>query len=240
MSHYTFSHDELYETLEKYTKLKWNTEGYLYGTIDIHHKYGDFVVRDSFSVLIGANEKYPKVPPMLLENGGRTKQIANKYKITNYQDLHCNKRDVSSTACLCAKQEYPKRFPHGSDLVVFMDDLVIPYLYALSYYDTHGEWPSWGERSHGLFGLLEAHGDIENVTKEEVMELVSLLRSLTNWTFYHKQIKKPNPNRPCPCSKRKSFEKCHTEAWKGLMKLRDDIQRLNLNAKNIFNITIDK
>jgi hypothetical protein len=238
MSLYKFSDDELYETLEKYPKLKWNPDGYLYGNIDVYHQYGDYVSNDTFEVFIGAPENYPDLPPALIETGGRTKAIAKKYKITNLQDLHCNKRDGNGTACLCAKQEYKIRFPIGSDLVLFIDELVIPYLFALSYFDNRGKWPEWGERSHGLLGLFEAHHEIENVTKEEVLDLIKIIRSVGNWTYYHKQLRKPNENTSCPCGKNKPFRDCHNKAWLGLMKLRDDISILDLNAKSIFSIKI--
>jgi hypothetical protein len=239
MSLYIFSHDELYDTLEKYPKLKWNSKGYLYGTIDLYHQYGNFTANDSFEVMIGASGDYPNSPPALIETGGRTKQIADKYKITNLQDLHCNKRDGSGTACLCAKQEYKTRFPIGSDLVVFVDDLVIPYLYALSYFDVHGEWPEWGERSHGLLGLFEAHHEIDNVTREDVLDLIKLIKSVVDWTYYHKQLRKPNPSSSCPCGNKKSFESCHNKAWLGLLKLRGDIEKFGFNTKSIFSIKID-
>lgn len=239
MSLYKFSDDELYETLSKYSKLKWNSKGYLYGHIDVNHQYGDFVSDDRFEICIFASNKYPDSPPALVEIGGRTQEIAKKYKITNLQDLHNNKRDGTGTACLCAKQEYKTRFPAGSDLVMFVDDLVIPYLFALSHYDNRGAWPEWGERSHGVLGLIEAHGEIDIVTKDEVLDLIKLIRAQDNWTYYHKQIRKPNTYSSCPCGKQKSFAECHKRAWFGLLKLREDIKGFGFNAKSIFSIKID-
>ncbi len=235
MSLHIFSHEELYETLEKYPKLKWDSRSCLYGTIDLHHRYDDFTVKDSFMVAISAPEDYPSSPPFLVEAGGRTKQIANKYKLSGVEDLHCNVSGGVGIACLCANQEYKILFPAGSDLVVFIDDLVIPYLYGLSYFDTHGKWATWGERSHGVLGLLEAHYEIKDVEKAEVLYLVNAIKGASGWTSYHKQLKTPQPLKACPCGKNRSFEDCHARAWLGLMKLRTDLLSLNINIKNLFN-----
>ncbi len=239
MSPHRFTEEELKATLAKYPKLTQQSDGVLVGEIDLNHQFGDVHIIDSFKVSIEVDDKYPESFPRLVEIGGRTKAIAEKYKITDYRDLHCYAIRTPGAACVCASQERRRRFPKGSDLVLYMDDLVIPYLYGLSHYDKFRKWP-WGERSHGALGSLEAYAEIDNPTQLDVTDTLFIIRAEPEWIAYHKQLKKISRDKECPCRSGKSFGRCHRDALAGLEKLASDAKRMDLNVKAILDLIANR
>lgn len=235
MPAHRFSGEELTATIAKYPKLRQQSDGVLVGEIKLNHQFGDVPIVDVFTISIEVDDKYPKSFPRLTEVGGRTRAIAEKYGITDYRDLHCYAVREPGSACVCASQERRRKFPEGSDLIVYVDDLVIPYLYGLSHYDKFQRWP-WGERSHGALGSLEAYADISDPSNADITETLVMIRATPNWTVYHKQLKKISPNKKCPCSSERPFSLCHKDALVGLEKLAKDAKSLNLNLKGIFDV----
>lgn len=235
MSTYRFSEEELKNTLKKYPKLEQGSDGVLTGEIDINHQYDDTHLVDSFKISIEVDSEYPKSFPKLYEVGDRTKKIADKYRIRDYRDLHCYAVRQAGSACLCAPQEKRIKFPEGSDLSVYIDSLVVPYLFGLSYYDKFEKWP-WGERSHGAMGALEAYADLDNPSQEDIFQTLFTVRIERNWIEYHKQIRKISPLKNCPCDSRKSFSKCHGDAFLGIKKLSKDVRTLKVNIKSFLDM----
>jgi hypothetical protein len=178
-----FSADEVAAVRTKYPRLILGQSHILEGTFDLNASFDDHVITDEFLIRITASAEYPAKIPTLRKVGGRTQAIALKYRITDYRKLH---RSDDEVACLCVNQMERKKFPPGSDLSVFLENLVLPYLYGLSYYDAHGRWP-WGEYSHGALGLLEFYAEEEaEQTREGIEEWALLIRRDKNWKEYHK------------------------------------------------------
>ncbi len=238
MQPHRFTEEELKLTLEKYPKLKQESDGVLKGEIDLNHQFGDVPIVDTFQISIEVDDRYPESFPRLTEIGGRTKSIAKKHNITDYRDLHCNSVEESGTACVCAPQEQRRKFPKGSDVCVYIDELAIPYLYGLSHFEKFRTWP-WGEWSHA-FGPIEAYAEIDNVTPEDVTATLIWIRKNTNWIEYHKQIKKPNPNKRCLCQSGKPFGRCHKDASNGLKKLSEDTKKMGLNVKGLLDVIANR
>jgi len=233
---YSFSQKEISLVQAKFPKLRLEQQGIWKGDLDFFAEYEGYQIKDSFKVCIVVPDTYLAQLPFLTEVGGRTQAIAQKYKITDLRRLHCNPRQYN-TACLCAKQEEKIKFPPGSNLTFFIEGLVIPYLFGLSYFEKHGKWAPWGEYSHGGLGILECHAEYpDNITEQDIRDIAKILRAEENWKGYSKQLRKPSSRKFCICGSRKPFVECHKLAWQGLERLYSDIQDRRLNVRQLFQI----
>lgn len=113
--------------------------------------------------------------------------------------------EKNGKACLCARSETRVHWPWGSDLTDFFTKLVHPFFVGQFYYDTHGEWPPTGERSHGKDGILEAFDELlaefGDPSEEQVRAVLKLLA--------RKNI--PKGHEWCPCGSGKRLRDCHRE-----------------------------
>ena len=211
----------------RYPDLGLTEAGVVEGILELHASYNGLVVADTFKIRITARPSHPLRLPSLREVGGRTQAIATKYGFTDLRVLHHNH---DGTACVCVKQEESGKCPPGSDLTVFVENLVVPYLYGLACYDLNQRWP-WIERSHGGLGLLEFYADdMSERPLQELVEVVSLIRREPNWKEYQKQIRNPSGERACLCGSSKGFEHCHSLAWRGVLRLNSEARRRKLKT----------
>lgn len=233
LTRYVFSEEEKTEVEKKYPKIKLTTPDTWEGVLDIHASFDGHVIKDSFEIKIRIPFGYPEILPLMFEVGGRTQAIIEKYKMTDPRDLHINITNWNS-ACLCVRQEEKRKFPPGSTLVTFIDNLVVPYLYGLSFYDSHKKWP-WGERAHGALGVLEFYAeDPEIPTEESMLAVAESIRKEKNWVDYSKRIRKPSPDKFCLCGKKKPFKKCHPDVLRGVERFNEDLKRLGLSTQALF------
>jgi hypothetical protein len=117
--------------------------------------------------------------------------------------------------------------------LVFVEELAVPYLYGLSYYEGHGKWP-WPDYSHGGLGLLEFYAERpQEQTSEDLAEVLAAFRRERNWKEYHKQLRKPSSKRACLCGSGRPFDTCHNRAWLGVTHMRTELERLGLNLKKL-------
>ena len=208
----SFSPQEVADVLKNHPQLELRGPGELEGVLQLNHTFDGITVTDTFSVRITAELESPV--PVLREVGGRTAAIALKYKLQDPRDLHCNPGD--GTACVCVLQEIPVRFPPGSPLLVYIDDLAIPYLFGLSHFDRYGNWP-WGEYSHGAMGLVEFYAKAPEQTKANYEQILQTLRTYSDfWPDFKKKLRNPGGQRSCICGSGRPFARCHTEAWRGI------------------------
>lgn len=218
--------EELSEISIRYPYLKLVTEAgksRLEGILHFNREHEGRVVEDSFKVVIDIPEKYPDDLPSVREVGGRTVEIAEKQKarITSFLDLHAY--PSSGNACLGAPDELRSKFPKGASLHVFIDELVVPYFFGLSHFEREGTWP-WGERSHGVLGLLESYGDRRIPSdKSEIVVFIQRLRPYPNWKEVAMYLRKVKKKRECLCGSGKVFADCHAGAWAGLINLQRDV-----------------
>lgn len=230
MSGRGFSETEIIEVIARYPKLQSYSGSVLEGHLDIHAEYNGFRITDSFLIRVTSSNLNSDKTPALREIGGRTEAIARKYQIEDLRDLH---RNFDGTACVCVRQMESRKFPSGSPLLLFIENLVVPYLYGLSYYDKHGKWP-WADYSHGALGLLEFYAeDEQQKTESDIHDVIMQVKRERNWKEYHKQFRKPSADKLCICGSRKSFHKCHGRAWRGVLRLHADLLRLDLNLDRL-------
>lgn len=221
-----FTDDEILEVRAKYPGLEAKGPGILEGEFRLHAEYEGLALEDCFAVRIKAHNPHSARLPALEEIGGRTKAIGSKYGISDLRMLH---RNSDGTACVCVRQVELEKFPLGAPLMSYVENLVVPYLYGLSFYDKHGKWP-WPDYSHGGLGLLEFYADTTNErTREEFTEVLAALKSEPAWRDYYKQLKKPSSKRGCLCGSGKQFSRCHSRAWEGLKRAHTELERLAWN-----------
>jgi hypothetical protein len=224
-----FDESEVWEVMARHPGLHRTSAGGLEGVIEIHHQHGVVVRRDSFSIEITMHNRTSRLPA-LREVGGRSKAIVLKHGCKDVRAVHQN--SVDGTACVCVKQEEAERFPPGAPLLTFVEQLAIPYLFGLSYFDEFGKWP-WGEYSHGGLGLLEFYANHVTQRKQEFEEVLASLRAGSDWPQYYKQLRKPSAKRVCICGSGKAFGKCHPSAWRGLKNLISALSQLGFDFKSL-------
>ncbi len=232
MDYHEFSEREITAVENRFPKLKLIEPGAWEGSVDFDHVYQEYRILGSFTVRLVASAGYPDKMPVAYDSGGRAKEVGRKHGVSDLRDIHFNPGD--GTICLCVRQEESKKFPLGSDLVYFIDHLVIPYFYALSYYDERQSWP-WREYSHGGLGMLEHYAeDATEQTRDSIKLLASYFHDDIHLNRYKKQLREPKENKECMCGKRKPILVCHPLAWSGLLKLHEDMGRLKLNPYKLF------
>lgn len=228
----TFSSDEVAATLAQHPGLALTAAGDVEGSLDVHAVFNGHEIKDRFDIRITKSNPGPSSLPALYEVGGRTQGIARKWALRDIRNLH---RNPQGHACVCVPQEEASRFPAGSDLSVFIDNLCRDYLFGLSFFDAHGRWP-WGERSHGPLGLLEFYADTtEQLTASSVDAVIMSFAADPKWREYHRQFRRPSAQRFCICGSRRPFQTCHPAAWRGLLYFTSELRRLGVNARGIFN-----
>lgn len=222
-----FTGEEASAVKTRYPRLRVEESGVAEGSFDLHAVYGGEERRDEFQVRIVAPPDYPDSIPSLCETAGRTEAIARKHGIDDLRDLH---RNPGGTACVCVKLEEGRRFPKGSDLPHFIEELVVPYLFGLSHFDEHGKWP-WPDYSHGALGIIEYYADAADPpSRESIDAALSFLKQDTGWRKLRRQIRKPSAMRSCLCDSGKPISRCHKGVWNGIVKLHGDMQKVGLDV----------
>ena len=137
---------------------------------------------DSFSIRIETDALDHNGLPTVYEVGGRHALIADRENI-EVIDLHF----YPSGACCLGLQLFTSR---RMTLVEFMDELVVPFFYRLSYTDSYGLRSArqylWGEYSHSDQGLREYLSDIDRIAKHGL-----------------------GRNELCVCGSGRKYKRCH-------------------------------
>jgi hypothetical protein len=105
-------------------------------------------------------------------------------------------------ACLAVRAEIRVRWPTGSTMVNFLDNLVAPYLAWQAYYDAHQKPPPWGERTHGTQGIQEFYAEL--LGRQVDSSVVGFMRLLA-------RKNRPKGHEPCPCNSGKRLRNCHRD-----------------------------
>ena len=142
----------------------------------------DSYLRDSFSIWIELNTLDQNGWPTVYEVGGRYSRIADRENVDTF-DLHF----YPDGACCLGLQLLADR---RTTLKEFMDELVIPFFYRLSYTDIHGllavKGYLWAEYSHGDLGVQEYLSDVVDIARQEL-----------------------GRNVPCACGSGRKYKRCH-------------------------------
>ena len=160
------------------------------GKVEIERLERDNRIRSSNSLLCDAFEVEIRLDsesveasgwPKVFEVGGRWKSIAERVRVQPI-DLHLFE---DGHFCLAIKYTPDTRLP----LERFLYDLVIPFLYRLSYIDTWGidaaRADLWGEYPHGKAGLIEYQREMLEIAQHDA-----------------------GRNDPCPCGSQTKYKRC--------------------------------
>lgn len=144
----------------------------------------DSVICDVFEIEIrlDADSIRPNGWPKVFEVGGRANVISKKCCVKKI-DLHFYSDDDS--CCLGIKYAREKNLT----IARFLYELVIPFLYRLSYTNQFGIEAArndlWGEYSHGDLGFMEHERNILRLARHKV-----------------------GRNEPCPCGRSAKYKDC--------------------------------
>lgn len=153
------------------------------GDNEAHRRLTSFLC-DSYSLRIDLNSIDGNGWPRVYEVGGRHQAISTKHNI-DVIDLHI----YPDSSCCLGIRFSPERFLKVERL---LDELIIPFLYRLSYVDRKGLLGArrdlWGEYPHGDEGV--------RVYKGEMLDMAN---------------RDPGRNELCPCGSGRKFKRCHID-----------------------------
>ncbi|MDE0672744.1 MAG: SEC-C metal-binding domain-containing protein [Caldilineaceae bacterium] len=142
----------------------------------------DSYLSDSFSIRINLDSLDQNGCPTVHEVDGRYVRIADWEDVATI-DLHF----FPDGACCLGLQLLSDR---RTTLKEFMDEMVVPFFYRLSYTDVHGLGAAreflWAEYSHGDLGVREYLSDIADIAGQG-----------------------QGRNDPCPCGSGRKYKQCH-------------------------------
>jgi len=176
-----------HELAQKFTDLTVNTSVtkiYVRGAFPVLHEGS---VLDRYQIEIDWSNRDTEAPA-LRETGGRIPWIA---------DRHMSRGGM---ACLFVPEEWLLRPRAERSITHYLDGPVRNYFLWQSLVE-RGESPPWGERSHGVPGLIEAYGDMVGMqgasAVKRCFEYLSRDRIKGHWM--------------CPCGTNRRVRDCHIE-----------------------------
>jgi hypothetical protein len=181
-------------------------------------------IQDKYQVEIEFVTSSTSSLPQVRETGGRIEKVAQDRSI-ELSDLHVNPKD--GTLCLCSPLEEDSSFSNGFNLEEFFSELLIPFLYAQSHFETNNKWP-WKHYSHGHLGILESYAYTKQSDCALTKKCVEILRKQyrKEWELYRQLLNKKDYIKGhwlCACGSSMKFRTCHYEVLEGLRKLKQDI-----------------
>ena len=116
------------------------------------------------------------------------------FDIGNAIDSNYNHQYKDGPLCLETDFAIRIRFVDGLNLVSWMQEFVEPYFFSYEYYQRFGCFP-FGERSHGIEGILQPFGDVFQETDNiKVCKILMFIYS----DRYRGHL-------PCPCGSGKNI-----------------------------------
>ncbi len=190
----------------------------LCGTLNFKAKLSRQLIEDAYEINIDFNRCEPL--PVVKEVGGRIKKLAEERNI-NIMSLHANYKTDPPELCLCSRiiafdkaEELRNSETPATD---FISQLIISFLYGLSYYNKFSKWP-FGDLEHGVQGLIDEiisdstqfvrHSKLyRNMHPDEFKEVLTELKK--NFTIKNTMRRRIGRNDICSCGSNKKFKKCH-------------------------------
>ncbi len=201
---------------------------------------GQFVVfpqKDQKGNGVLINDKYdvkivlPRLPspdlPKVYAEGQRLTDVARKKSLPIY-DLHFS---FDGSACLYVAGKEREYFPNDFDFKIFMNQLVIPFFYAQSYFQKFNEWP-WGEYAHGILGMFEWYNEQTNPSKSDVKQELDRLKQSDDWNLIARYFGKDNwfkGHNRCLCGSGQRIRNCHKPALEGMWKFGKDLNKYDIS-----------
>ena len=111
------------------------------GCVGFSMEYESRTIEDHYLLDLQILANYPESPPFVFEPEGKIPKDFDHFM-------------VAGNFCLGAPIEVRRRFAGHKNLLRFIEDQVIPYLFSYSYKRVHGELP-FGDLRHGTEGLRQ-------------------------------------------------------------------------------------
>ncbi|WP_368901889.1 hypothetical protein [Oceanobacillus oncorhynchi] len=200
--------EEIEEYLEKNPQMSLapsNHEEYVVkGNIKLdirNDMYGN--IQDEFLIKMVIPKSFPKEIPTVYELGDRFPKTV---------DYHTFPSDLS--LCLGSPMSLMKQIKDNPTLDGFVQNCIVPYLYAISLKLQKGKEFVFGELDHGLIGILQNY--IEVFSLQNIEQVIQLLDILSE---------KPNKGNKmiCPCGCNRIVTRCSMH--KKIIEYRDVIPR---------------
>lgn len=136
------------------------------------------VIEDAYELAITVSEWYPDDLPVIEETGGRIPRDSDRHVFPD------------GSLCLGSPLRLHEIALSTPELTDYAEKALVPYLYAISYWEDTGERFPFGELDHGSDGILNDFGQVLGLDDpERVGKALQLLR-----------MKRRDANKcPCPC-----------------------------------------
>jgi hypothetical protein len=163
----------------------WNDDvPILKGVYQFQTEYKGISFKDNFHLEFFFPQTYPDDLPTV-------KEIDSKIPSTFHHF-------IDGSLCLCTPAEQYMIFSRAPRLENYIRNLLNPYLLGWLWYQQFNEMP-WGERAHGLSGLLESYQELLNIKNWQCL-LDFMYKYIRNELFQRQK---------CPCGSGLPFKKCH-------------------------------
>jgi hypothetical protein len=154
--------------------------------------------------------------PKSFETGGKIQEIATA-KGLEMIDLHTF--PIDGSLCLASPMITQSTAVRNISLKDYMEDFLIPYLFAQRYFAKNNKWP-WGDLSHGIVGHFEWLGRIAHPELRDAHIATAQIKVLAKDHFEDFFAVRPRMHHPCMCGSGKKFRGCHPAAKVGLTEIR--------------------
>lgn len=185
------------------------------------------LIRDQYDIRIIVSKTSSPDLPKVYAIGSRIAEVAKQKSLPTY-DLHFN---FDGSACLYVAGKEKEYFPDDFDFKIFMNQLVIPFFYAQSYFQKFNEWP-WGEYAHGIMGMFEWYSEQEKPSKSDVEQTLVRVKKSGEWSSISGKFYKGNwfkGHSRCLCGSNKKIRICHPVALEGLWKFGRDLKKYKVH-----------
>ncbi len=155
--------------------------------------------------------------PLAYETGGKLAGVAMRLN-KSLVDMH---QLGDGSLCLAAAMDLERAFREKCSLATYIEEFLVPYLFAQSHYAKTQEW-LWGELSHGSLGLLEWLGRRTDCDERDVRATYEHLMRLGDSDKIRQLLStRCRGHHPCPCGSNRKTRKCHPEVLRAIGLLRD-------------------
>lgn len=157
--------------------------------------HGIFIMNSSYNDVCFCNEysisiDLKSIPPQVTETRGAVpKDYPHRY--------------MNGKLCLEATPRIMIECTHNNDFdfECWFNGFLTPYFFTLEYYKRFGDYP-FGERSHGITGILEYYKEYFNLTS--IQQTRAFLKQVSKMKRYRGHLL-------CPCGSKKRIRNCHRD-----------------------------
>ena len=200
--------DQMEEVQDQHPNLEFqrDPDGSLWvrGGVGFSIAHKSRTVEDCYQLELAIPDDFPASPPFVFERGGKIPEEFGHFM-------------QAGNLCLEAPVEVRRRFAEHQNLSRFIDDQIVPYLFAYSYKCDYGSLP-FADRDHGILGLLQYYTEFFGTSRIAAMGLLKCLAD--GWA---------PPLMGCPCGSGCKLRDCHSRK---LNELRPHLPRDSFEAEH--------